>query len=212
MVMEGWTFAVPPLLDLAEVGGRLGQPESTAVEGLEAVAERTGVDCHRAFVALASGWVAFAAGDRAAAAADAGRAAEQLAQVDWPFHLGRARALFGLATDDRDAAVEALTSAAEVFDQCGALVRRAEVLDVLGRLGSAGKRAAAAATGPASLTAREREVAALAAGGLSAKEIGERLFIGERTVESHLARAYAKLGVRSKVELAARKVELGLEP
>jgi DNA-binding CsgD family transcriptional regulator len=117
-----------------------------------------------------------------------------------------------MATDDRDAAVEALTSAAEVRDQCGALVRRAEVLDVLGRLGSAGKRAAAAATGPASLTAREREVAALAAGGLSAKEIGERLFIGERTVESHLARAYAKLGVRSKVELAARKVELGLEP
>ena len=39
---------------------------------------------------------------------------------------------------------------------------------------------------------------------------GDRLFIGERTVESHLARAYAKLGVRSKADLVERASELGL--
>ena len=53
-------------------------------------------------------------------------------------------------------------------------------------------------------------MAGLAATGLSAKEIGKQLFIGERTVEGHLARAYTKLGVRSKAELAERASELGL--
>jgi DNA-binding CsgD family transcriptional regulator len=51
------------------------------------------------------------------------------------------------------------------------------------------------------LTRRERDVAQLAALGYTAREIGERLFIGERTVETHLAHAYAKLGIRSKSEL-----------
>jgi DNA-binding CsgD family transcriptional regulator len=52
------------------------------------------------------------------------------------------------------------------------------------------------------LTRRERDVVSLAAHGCTARQIGERLFIGERTVETHLANAYGKLGVRSKVELA----------
>jgi DNA-binding CsgD family transcriptional regulator len=46
--------------------------------------------------------------------------------------------------------------------------------------------------------------------GLSAREIGERLFIGERTAEMHIANAYRKLGVASRVELVRRAVELGL--
>lgn len=56
--------------------------------------------------------------------------------------------------------------------------------------------------GPA-LTRREQEVLELAAAGASAKEIAERLVIGERTVETHLANIYRKLGVRSRVELVA---------
>ena len=51
------------------------------------------------------------------------------------------------------------------------------------------------------LTQREREVAELAADGLSSKVIGERLFVSTRTVESHLLRIYAKLGVRTRTEL-----------
>jgi ATP/maltotriose-dependent transcriptional regulator MalT len=52
------------------------------------------------------------------------------------------------------------------------------------------------------LTAREREVATLAATGLSNREIATRLFVSLRTVENHLHRAFAKLGVTSREELA----------
>ncbi|HEX2578702.1 MAG TPA: helix-turn-helix transcriptional regulator, partial [Aquihabitans sp.] len=58
------------------------------------------------------------------------------------------------------------------------------------------------AAGPEPLSRREREVAVLAAQGLASRVIGERLFVGTRTVESHLARIYAKLGIRSRAELA----------
>jgi DNA-binding CsgD family transcriptional regulator len=51
------------------------------------------------------------------------------------------------------------------------------------------------------LTRRERDVVILAVHGFTAREIGARLFIGERTVETHLANAYGKLGVRSKLEM-----------
>jgi DNA-binding NarL/FixJ family response regulator len=64
--------------------------------------------------------------------------------------------------------------------------------------------------GPEALTRRECEVIALAVQGLGAREIGERLFIGERAAETHIANAYRKLGVASRVELVRRAVELGL--
>ena len=54
---------------------------------------------------------------------------------------------------------------------------------------------------PLPLTRREREVANLAARGLSNHEIAERLVISARTVGNHLQRAYAKLGVRGREEL-----------
>jgi DNA-binding CsgD family transcriptional regulator len=53
----------------------------------------------------------------------------------------------------------------------------------------------------ASLTRRELEVARLAARAYTAAEIGQKLHIGERTVESHIASTYAKLGIRSRSEL-----------
>jgi DNA-binding CsgD family transcriptional regulator len=53
-------------------------------------------------------------------------------------------------------------------------------------------------------------VAQLAARGDTSPEIAQALFIGERTVESHLARIYAKLGVASKRELLQRASEFGL--
>ena len=58
-------------------------------------------------------------------------------------------------------------------------------------------------TGPriAALTAREREVAQLAAQAYTAAEIGARLHIGERTVETHLANTYVKLGISSRRDL-----------
>jgi DNA-binding CsgD family transcriptional regulator len=51
------------------------------------------------------------------------------------------------------------------------------------------------------LTGREREIAALAAQGLSSLEIAKRLQVSPRTVNNHLHAAYSKLGVRGRGEL-----------
>ena len=56
------------------------------------------------------------------------------------------------------------------------------------------------------LTAAERRVAALVAEGRTNREVAAALFLGERTVASHLTHIYAKLGIRSRSELA-RKVQ-----
>ncbi|HZA85596.1 MAG TPA: helix-turn-helix transcriptional regulator, partial [Acidimicrobiales bacterium] len=52
------------------------------------------------------------------------------------------------------------------------------------------------------LTAREREVALLAAEGRASRDIGEHLHLSTRTVDTHLARAYRKLGIGGRDELA----------
>ncbi|MEW2569495.1 LuxR C-terminal-related transcriptional regulator [Streptomyces sp. NPDC047070] len=56
----------------------------------------------------------------------------------------------------------------------------------------------------AELTGREREVAALAASGLSNQDVADRLGVSVRTVENHLHRAYGKLGVTTRADLAQR--------
>jgi DNA-binding CsgD family transcriptional regulator len=52
------------------------------------------------------------------------------------------------------------------------------------------------------LTFREREVALLAAAGLSSRQIADRLVISRRTVDNHLQRAYRKLGISRREDLA----------
>ena len=54
-----------------------------------------------------------------------------------------------------------------------------------------------------SLTASERDVAELVAAGLTNREIGERLFVSPRTVESHIGHMFVKLGQTSRAGLAA---------
>ncbi|KQU00246.1 helix-turn-helix transcriptional regulator [Sanguibacter sp. Leaf3] len=53
------------------------------------------------------------------------------------------------------------------------------------------------------LTRREQQIAGLAAGGLSSREIAERLVLSVRTVDSHLSRVFAKAGVKNRRELGA---------
>jgi DNA-binding CsgD family transcriptional regulator len=54
------------------------------------------------------------------------------------------------------------------------------------------------------LSSREREVALLAANGLTSRAIAERLYVSKRTVDNHLQRIYTKLGVTGRHQLAAR--------
>lgn len=75
-----------------------------------------------------------------------------------------------------------------------AVLRRAR--ERLGRV-----QASAAALAPSPLTARETEVAQLAGRGMSDREIADELVLSIRTVQSHLASAYRKLGIASRLEL-----------
>jgi pimeloyl-ACP methyl ester carboxylesterase/DNA-binding CsgD family transcriptional regulator len=77
--------------------------------------------------------------------------------------------------------------------------------------GGIGKRPRRSVIGTDALTDRERAVVRLAVRGHSAADIGRQLFISERTVETHLSNAYAKLGISSKVELAHRAAELEIK-
>jgi DNA-binding CsgD family transcriptional regulator len=65
-------------------------------------------------------------------------------------------------------------------------------------------------TGIDALSQREREVALLASRGETAAQIATQLVISKRTVETHLASVYVKLGVQSKTELIRRAGELGI--
>jgi len=57
------------------------------------------------------------------------------------------------------------------------------------------------------LSRRQREVISLVLQGLTAREIGARLFISERTVETHVSNILAKFGAASRAEIAVRLIE-----
>lgn len=94
------------------------------------------------------------------------------------------------------AARAALDSAASTFDQIGARGWAERARSELERVG--GRRPKA----DGQLTQAERRTAELAAQGLSNKEIARTLFVTVHTVEVHLSHAYAKLGIRSRSQLA----------
>ena len=120
----------------------------------------------------------------------------------WPFDLARVQLAYGERLRREKATKEArthLTSALSTFQRLGAepWSRRAgEELRATGvSLGDA------YGLGPRSLTPQEREIAQLAAAGLTNKQIGERLFLSHRTVGSHLYQIFPKLGITSRAAL-----------
>jgi len=72
------------------------------------------------------------------------------------------------------------------------------------------RQAHAASVVETSITAREREILALAAEGFTTHQIGRRLGISPRTVEAHIAKLYRKLGVKTRLQAVARAATLGL--
>ena len=131
-------------------------------------------------------------------------AAEDYGTLGLPFD--RARSLLSLGRALRrhrkwGAARAALEAAATAFDELGspgwAEAARSELSRVGGRRPSTTDE----------LTPTERRVAELAADGLANKEIASSLFVSVRTVEEHLKKTYAKLGIRSRTQLARRLAE-----
>ncbi len=210
--VEWYPWAAFLFLDLAEIAADAGDLATgqRAAAGLEDVSGELDRDLYRALAAMARSWGALAGRKPKAAAEEAERALDLL-PAGYQAFAGRALDLFGraVASADRPRARSSLEQAATVFEGCGAARRRERTLKALARLGSSGQKAAAA-LGSGALTARETEVARLAARGHTAPDIARRLAIGDRTVESHMARIYAKLGVSSKGELIDRAADLGL--
>jgi DNA-binding CsgD family transcriptional regulator/tetratricopeptide (TPR) repeat protein len=212
--MEVRTIAAFTLFDLAEAAADAGDARAAAeaAQDLKEVAEFIGLPGYWGMAAAGSAWASIAGGKPEQATRSARQAIELLSGTGWRAHAARCHYALGraLPADARAEAVAALERSAAILGECGSAWRRDRSLEAMRRLGAAGRRAVAAALGPESLTRREREVARLAATGMSAKEIAQSLFVGKRTVETHLASVYAKLGVDSKLQLVRRAAELGL--
>jgi DNA-binding CsgD family transcriptional regulator/tetratricopeptide (TPR) repeat protein len=122
---------------------------------------------------------------------------------------GRALTTAGQAlarAGDRSGAVLALERAHVILSERGAQRSRdvaARQLRLLGQTISRPPGRGGASTGVGSLSGRERAVAELVAGGLTNQGIADELLVSPKTVEDHLARAFAKLGVSSRAGVAA---------
>ncbi|MFY9807015.1 MAG: AAA family ATPase [Pseudonocardiaceae bacterium] len=204
------------LADLAEVTVIVGDGDAAANVARWAAdnARCTGAPIHQMLHLLATASALIGRGHQAPAARAALRAVEGFSGRGYVLLAARARVTYAEAIQrsDRGAAEEALREAADAFDTCGAIVRHQQACSQLKQLGSDGRCTAKAGPGPGSLTRRERQVAELAADGYTASQIATRLYIGVRTVETHLARGYRKLGVTCKQQLVRRAAEFGLTP
>jgi ATP/maltotriose-dependent transcriptional regulator MalT len=160
------------------------------------------------------------------------RAADAWAAIDRPFRVARVRwreAEARLVRGDRAGAEAAGADALALAQRLGAawLVEELTALARRGRLRfqtapvvvpRPAERAPAPPAQPAvdvaaelGLTPRERDVLALVAQGRTNRQIGEELFMAEKTASVHVSRILAKLDVRSRTEAAAVAHRLGLE-
>ena len=201
------------------VGAQLALGELDAAAASAAMAEQraraSSLSLRTATALCARAAVTLARGD-ADAAVDVAREARAFAQSGGnPLLVARAGALIGAALGrgtDPERAIAELETAERTFAMLGAM-READAaareLRRLGRRGPRRTRDVARGPGTATLSAREREVAELVAAGKRNRDVAAALFVSEKTVESHLAHIYDKLGVRSRAALATMLASSG---
>ncbi|WP_035844949.1 helix-turn-helix transcriptional regulator [Kitasatospora azatica] len=188
------------LLDLVEAAqhtGRVEQARAHALAareaGLPLVSPRLGL--------ITYGALAMTAESEREAAEMFARAESHPDAARFPFELARIRLAHGIRVrhvQGRATARQHLVPAAEAFERLGAAgwTERARA-----ELRATGAPPRASTLNLASLTWQERRIADLAAGGLTNKEIGERMHLSPRTVSSHLYRIFPKLGVTTRAAL-----------
>jgi DNA-binding CsgD family transcriptional regulator len=121
-------------------------------------------------------------------------------RVPIPFERGRAILAYGATqrrAKQKSLARATFSEARAVFDKLGARLWAEQARAELARIGGR-------APGSEELTPTERRVAELVGEGHSNKEVAAALYVGVRTVEAHLTHVYAKLGVRSRGQLARK--------
>ncbi|MFP5316816.1 MAG: ATP-binding protein [Acidimicrobiia bacterium] len=187
-------------LDLVEAAARTGRLE-------EARAHVAAIEV--ADLALLSPRLALLARGSAAVAAPDDRARDlfeealAVAGVDrFPFELARVQLLYGERLRRARAAKASRRPLAAAFDAFERLGARPWAARARAELRAAGDSTTVGArAGIGSLTPQEREIAELAAGGLTNREIGAQLFLSPRTVSAHLYRIFPKLGITSRAAL-----------
>jgi DNA-binding CsgD family transcriptional regulator len=128
----------------------------------------------------------------------------------WPFLAGRLHLAYGVWLRRQRRVVDArehLRQAIQLFDLYGATVWSERAQGELRAAGETTRRHAAGALDQ--LTPQELQICRLAALGWSNREIGEQLYLSHRTVGFHLYRAYPKLGITGRGEIAGA---LGTDP
>jgi DNA-binding CsgD family transcriptional regulator/tetratricopeptide (TPR) repeat protein len=198
----------PAAADLVEALAELGDLDAATQvsERLRAVAEQHEHPWAAASAQRTRAVIELAAPAYDAAAADAlSEAAAAYGRLGLEFD--RARSLLSLGRAQRrlkqwGVARESLEAAVAAFDAIGSDGWAERARADLERVGGRRPRSSG------ELTPTERQIADLAASGLANKEIARTLDLAVHTVEVHLSRAYARLGIRSRAQLAARLAEL----
>jgi LuxR family transcriptional regulator, maltose regulon positive regulatory protein len=191
------------LLVRAELARERTDRAGEALAHLEALAEEIGTDPMRAAALAACGAVALASKDPERACDCFEEAAHLCERSGSPYECARsrvelARALHALGSRER-AASEAAAALA-ILDPMGA-VQDAD---------AARELAGGEMPGQSALTPRQREVLALAAEGLTDREMGERLFISEYTVHRHMSDIFTRLRVSTRTGAVAKALREGL--
>jgi DNA-binding CsgD family transcriptional regulator len=201
---HGWELLIRIQLALGELTAA-AQAAETAVGRARA----TSLPQRTAAALLTKAAVLLAQNDAGGAWALADKAIELADGAGNAVLAARGRGVLGTAlarAGEETRGIAELEGAERVLSSCGALREADAAARELRRLGYRGRRRARSTPSGmtiAALSPREQEVAALVAAGKRNRDVASALFVTEKTVESHLARIYDKLGVHSRLALAA---------